>query len=66
MSASSIVENEAMLCDGRQVVVAAGVVLNVNVFVEQHGVCTHSPPVMPVIEMLGSSPTGKHSQGQQH
>jgi hypothetical protein len=47
-------------------VLVVGVLLNVKILVEQHGVCTQSPPVMPVIETLGSSPTGKHSQGQQH
>jgi hypothetical protein len=47
-------------------VLVVGVVLKVNILVEQHGVWTQSPPVMPVIETLGSSPTGKHSQGQQH
>jgi hypothetical protein len=46
-------------------VLVAGVVLNVKILVEQHGAWTQSPPVMPVIETLGSSPTGKHSQGQQ-
>jgi hypothetical protein len=47
-------------------VLVVGVLLNVKILVEQHGVWTQSPPVIPVIETLGSSPTGKHSQSQQH
>jgi hypothetical protein len=47
-------------------VLVVGVLLNVNILVEQQAVWTQSPPVMPVMDTLGSSPTGKHSQSQQH